>query len=176
MIFDLLAVMAILGAIALGAWKGFAWQVAGVASLVAGFVVAIPLSKLIAPLFGSTAPLNRFVALAVLYFIVSLGIYIAALIYRRTIERWQLHHWDRHLGGVMGGIKGFMLCITLVFFAITLVPPLREPILTTRMGRLIGRTMDAVHPIWPPAVHEILHPYIHHLDAPPPAPEHHHHR
>jgi membrane protein required for colicin V production len=180
MIFDLVVIGVVLGAIALGGWKGFAWQVAGIVSLVAGFVVAIPLSKPLAPIFGHSEPLNRFVALAVLYICVSLGIYIVALVYRKTLERWQLHHWDKHLGAVMGGMKGILLCMTLTFFAITLFRSLRDPIFNTKTGRLMGRAMMGLHPVLPEEVHDVIHPYIHHLDEPgdPPADEHepdHHH-
>lgn len=171
MIFDLLAVGVILLGFALGAWKGFAWQLAGILSLLAGFAVGLPLSKIAAPVFGSVEPLNRFIALAVIYAIVSLGIYVGAFTYRRTIEKWQLQHWDRHLGSLMGGIKGFLLCLTLTFFAITLISPFREPLLTTRMGWVMARTMDLLHPVWPDEAHKIIHPYIHHLDEPPPERE-----
>lgn len=168
--FDAVVVLLVLGAFALGAWKGFAWQIAGILSLLAGFVVAIPLSKVLAPLFGASAPLNRFIALAVVYALVSLGLYLLAFLYRKAISRWELDKWDNHLGAVFGGLKGYLLCTTLVFFALTLFRGLREPILTTRLGNLMGRTMLAVHPVWPPEVHDIIHPYIHHLDPPQPAP------
>jgi membrane protein required for colicin V production len=170
MTFDILVVITILLGAVFGAWKGLAWQVASILSLVAGFVVAIPLSGPLAPLFGSSAPLNRFVAVAVLYAVVSLGIYIIALCYRTAIQKWKLEQWDRHLGGVMGAVKGFLLCLTVTYFAVTLAASLRDPILTTRTGKLMAHTMSAVHPIWPPGVHDILHPYVHRLDESPKPP------
>jgi uncharacterized membrane protein required for colicin V production len=170
MTFDILVVMTILLGAVFGAWKGLAWQVASILSLVAGFAVAIPLSGPVAPLFGASAPLNRFVAVAVLYAVVSLGIYLVALFYRTAIQKWKLDQWDRHLGGVMGAVKGFLLCLTLTYFAVTLAAGLREPILTTRTGKLMAHTMSAVHPIWPPGVHDIIHPYVHRLDETPKPP------
>jgi len=172
MIFDLVVVIVVLLGVLLGAWKGLAWQLAGIASLVAGFVVAIPLSAPLATFFGQGAPLNRFIALGVIYGLVSLGIYLVALFYRQTIQKWQLDRWDRHLGAVMGGVKGFLFCVMVVFFSVTLLRGLREPILTTRTGKLIGQFMTAIHPVWPPEVHDIVHPYVHHLDKhhPPAAP------
>lgn len=170
MVFDILVVLAILGAIALGYWKGFAWQLAAIFSLVLGFVVAIPASKPLASFFGASAPLNRFMALAALYTVVSLGVYVAALFYRKTIERWELHHWDRHMGAVLGALKGLLFCMMLTFFAITLFSGLREPILRTTGGKLMGRTMMVLEPVFPEATHDIIHPYVHHLDPPAPAP------
>ena len=166
MIFDVVVVMTVLLASVFGAWKGLAWQAAGVLSLVAGFVVAIPLSGPFAPLFGATAPLNRFIAVAVLYALVSLGVYVAALCYRTTIQKWKLDHWDRHLGAVAGAIKGFLLGLVLTYFAVTLWAGLREPILTTRLGKVMAYAMSILHPIWPPGVHDIVHPYVHRLEEP----------
>lgn len=167
MVFDAVVVALILAAACFGAWRGFASQVAGILSLIAGFLVAIPLSAPLAPLFGSKGPLNRLIALAVVYAIVSLGMYVLAFRYYKMIQKWKLESWDRHLGTLMGAFKGCILAITLTFFAITLFSGLREPILRTSTGRLMGRVVRALHPIWPTEVHDILHPYHHLLDAPP---------
>ena len=43
----------------LGAWKGMAWQVASLASVVLSFLVAVRFSPLVAPLFGSVASSGR---------------------------------------------------------------------------------------------------------------------
>lgn len=166
MILDLLVIGVVLGAALLGAWKGLAWQLAGILSLVAGFVVALPLSGPTAHFFGQTAPLNRFIAVAVLYAAVSLAIYLTAFFYREAIQKWKLDNWDRHLGSLLGVVKGGLLCLTLTFFAITLFAGLREPILTTRSGKAMAYTMNALHPVWPPGMHAIIHPYIHHLEEP----------
>jgi membrane protein required for colicin V production len=164
--YDLAVVGIIVLSTLLGAWKGLAWQLAGILSLIAGFVVALPLSAPLAPLFGSAAPLNRFIAVAVLYAVVSLGIYLAAYFYREAIQKWKLDNWDRHLGGVLGALKGFLLCLALTFFAITLFPGLRQPVLTRPVGKLMARTMHAVHPVWPSGFHSIIHSYIEHETEP----------
>lgn len=93
MVFDLLVVLVTIGGIALGAWKGFAWQPATLFSIILGFV-----------------------------------------------------------------------------FAITLFEGLREPVLKSRMGHLMGSAMMALHPVLPDAMHEVLHDHIHHLDEPAAAP------
>src|SRR5712671_6478336 len=108
MTFDLVVVLVVLLASVFGAWKGLAWQLASIISLVVGFVVAIPFSGPMSPLFGAHPPLNRFVAVAVLYALVSLGVYVVALVYRAVIQKWKLDQWDRHLGAVMGAVKGFL--------------------------------------------------------------------
>jgi membrane protein required for colicin V production len=170
MILDLIAVLVILGSMFLGAWKGLAWQVAGLLSLLAGFVIALPFSAPVAPLFGATAPLNRFIAVAVLYVVVSLAIYVAAFWYREVIQKWQLDNWDRHLGGVLGAFKGVLFCLVLSFFALTLIPKLQDPILSTKTGKVMAYTIHELHPVWPPGVHAIIHPYIEHFEEPDETP------
>jgi membrane protein required for colicin V production len=179
MTFDVIVLGIILLAILHGAWKGLAWQLAGIFSLLAGFVVAIPASAPMAHFFGSAAPLNRFIAVAVLYALVSLGIYMAAFYYREAIQKWKLDNWDRHLGGMLGAVKGYLFCLALTFFAVTLFSGLREPILTRPTGKLMAYTMHAVHPIWPNGFHAVIHSYIKHdtepdesAPAPAPAPPH----
>lgn len=164
MVFDVLVVGIILASIALGVHRGLAWQPASLVSLASGFVIGLPLSKLLAPLFGSAAPLNRFVALAVVYALVSFAIYFLTHVYRKTIDGWDLEKWDAHLGGVVGGIKGYVFCLILTFFAITLSPGLHESLLRTSLGRLMGETIHALHPALPPEVHQILHTHMHELD------------
>lgn len=167
MVFDILAAITILGSAWLGARRGLASQVAGLLSLAAGFLVGIPLSAFLAPYFGSRGPVNRLVALAVLYAIVSLTLYALAFRFHETIRKWKLEHWDRHWGALLGAVKGLFLAVTLTFFAVTLVGGLREPILGTPSGRLMGRLLRALHPVLPPEVHDVLHPHHHYLDDPP---------
>ncbi len=173
----ILAIAILVTAVVFGIWKGFAWQLAGIVSLVLGFVVAIPLSAQIAPWFGTKAPLNRFVAMLVSYALTSLGTYLVALFYRKLLDRWHLREWDRHLGGVLGAIKGWLIVLVLVFFSSTLSVRLREAILPTSVGRYAAKTIDALHGIFPSEVHEVLHPYVHHLDeaSPTPGPAKHDH-
>lgn len=170
MVFDLVVAGIVVLAALHGAWKGLAWQLAGIFSLIAGFAVGIPGSAPIAHFFGSSAPLNRFIAVAVIYALVSLGIYLAAFYYREAIQKWKLDNWDRHLGGLLGAVKGYLMCLVLTFFAITLFAGLRAPILTRPSGKLMAYTMHAVHPIWPAGFHAVIHSYIEHDTEPDEAP------
>lgn len=172
-IYDILVLVIIGFFILFGLWKGLAFQVAGILSLILGFVIAIPGSAPLASLFGSTPPLNRFIAAGVIYALVSLGLFLAAFYYREFISKWKLENWDRHLGGVFGALKGFLLSFTLTFFAITCFPSLRHPILSRPTGKLMAYTMHALHPLWPAGLHEIIHSYIQHdkePDEPPAVP------
>ncbi len=171
MVYDILVLVIIGFFILFGLWKGLAFQVAGILSLVLGFVVSIPGSAVLAPVFGSTPPLNRFIAGGVIYAVISLGLFLAAYYYREFISKWKLENWDRHLGGVFGALKGFLLAFALTYFAITCFPSLRHPILSRPTGHFMARTMHLLHPIWPAGFHEIIHSYVEHETEPdePPA-------
>ena len=52
-----------------GFWKGMAWQIASLASLVVSYFAALRFSEQLAPMFGDQAPLNRFVAMLAIYIV-----------------------------------------------------------------------------------------------------------
>ena len=72
--YDYFMLVVLVGATIFGFWKGFAWQIASLASFVASYFVALRFSPQLAPLFGDTAPFNRFLAMLVLYLGTSLAI------------------------------------------------------------------------------------------------------
>ncbi len=61
----MLAVLVIM--LAVGVWKGMAWQLAALGSVVISAGVAVHFSAPLAPMFGSNEPWNRFLAMLVLY-------------------------------------------------------------------------------------------------------------
>jgi len=164
MTLTLLAAAIVVTGIVFGVWKGFAWQLAGVVSLILGFVVALPVSGTVAPLFGAKAPMNRFIAIAVLYAFTSLGTYLVAFLYRNALDRWQLKEWDRHLGGVLGGVKGWLIVLVLTLISATLSSKARETVLRTPVGRYVAISVDALEVLFPAEVHDVIHPYVHELD------------
>ena len=169
MVFNLIVEMTILGGAWFGARRGLASQVAGLLSLVAGFLVAIPLSTPLASLFSSKEPVGRLIALAVICALLSLTLYALAFRYHKMTAKWKLEHWDRHRGALMGAVKGCFPAITLTFLALLLVGDLRVPILRPPPGRLMGRLVRALHPLLPREVHDVLHPDHHDLDEPGPS-------
>ena len=65
--YDVFMILVLAGATLFGVWKGMAWQLASLASLIASYFVALTFSPQLAPMFGEEAPWNRFIAMAVLY-------------------------------------------------------------------------------------------------------------
>lgn len=163
-IYDMLMLIMMIGAILLGAWRGMAWQLAPIASLLIGGVAAYESADQLAPWFGDNRPTNYLFALLTVYVVVSLGIYLIARSVRNVIEKFKMEAYDRHLGAILGGVKGLLLCLVVTFFLVTMSPPAREHIRTSHSGYLAAIIMDQLHEVMPPAVHDAIGPYIHSLD------------
>ena len=158
-VFDLLGAGFVLLAAVLGAWKGFAWQVASVISPVAGIALGWPLSEKLAPHLEAASPFDRWAAFAILFVLVSMVVYLLALGIRKTLERAGLRPWDRHLGFLAGGLKGFALAVFLTAAGLALFADQSERVRATRMGRLMTAAVRSVDPALPPAVGAILEPF-----------------
>ena len=163
-VYDLGMLAVLLVAVVFGAWKGMAWQIASLASLVLSAAVAIRFSGPLAPLFSSSEPWNRFLAMFVLYLAVSLLIWIVFRMVSRGIDRVQLREFDRQAGALVGGLKGVALCLIITFFAVTLSEAARQAVLRSRSGYYIARLIQRAEPVLPEEVRGVLGGYIEELD------------
>ncbi len=162
--YDLGMLAVLLVAALFGAWKGMAWQIASLASVVLSATVAIRFSGLLAPLFSSQEPWNRFVAMLVLYLGVSLLVWLVFRMVSRAIDRVQLREFDRQAGALLGGLKGVALCLVITFFAVTLSEAARQAVLRSRSGHYIARLIQRADPVMPEEVRGVLGQYIDELD------------
>lgn len=158
----MLAVLAI--ATFFGAWKGMAWQIASLSSLIASYFISLRFSESLAPYFGERAPLNRFLAMLALYLATSLVIWLVFRVVSNAINRVQLKEFDRQVGGLFGAAKGALLCVAITFFAVSLSEPAREMVLKSRSGYYIAVLIDRANPIMPREIHDVLRPYLHTLE------------
>lgn len=143
-----------------GAWKGMAWQVAPIVSIVLGYVVAYPLSAQYAPWFGEHAPTNRFVALLAIYVGIALAVHLVIRIFHGVIESMKMVNFDRHVGVLLGAVKGCLICLLITFFFVSLSPKGRDHVLQTKSGYAAGYVMRQIEPVLPGEVHDFLEPYL----------------
>lgn len=160
MIFDALVVAFVALAAGIGAWKGFAWQVGAIAAPVAGFAAGWPLSARFSGFFTLAAPLDRWAAFGVLYLIITLAVFLAALAARRGIRRAELGAWDRHLGFLAGAAKGFAAALILTAGALAVSPELRDRVRATTSGAVMARVVRAVRPVLPESLDPWLVPLL----------------
>lgn len=154
--------LAVLGfATIFGFWKGLAWQIASLASLVVSYFVALKFADRIAPMISPHAPWNKFVAMLLIYAAASLVIWMLFRIVSGAIDRVKLNEFDRQMGALVGFAKGVLLCIAITFFAVTLLgQQQRERIVASRSGQYIVQILDKADSVAPPEVHDVIGPYI----------------
>ncbi|MDC0307874.1 MAG: CvpA family protein [Planctomycetaceae bacterium] len=164
-IWDLLVVGVIAFSVIRGAVKGLVWQLATIASIVLCFMFAESLSIVLAPMIGLKEPLNRWVAMFLLYLIFSFLAFAVARSMKTMIEEAKFTEYDRHMGAVLGLLKGVGIALILTFFSVTLSEQARDHVMGTLSGKYAAIIMDRLHPVMPTELHTVLEPYIHSLDG-----------
>jgi membrane protein required for colicin V production len=163
--YDLLMLLVLVAATLFGFWKGMAWQIASLASLVVSYFAALRFSAQLAPVFGEHAPWNRFVAMLVIYIVTSFVIWTVFRLISGMIDKVRLESFDRQLGAMFGLAKGVLLCVAITFFAVTLLPPAQgEAIVSSQSGRYIVALLDKSHSVFPPEIHQVIDPYLHKIE------------
>ncbi len=159
--YDLL-MLAVLGAATIfGFWKGLAWQIASLASLVVSYFVALKFADRIAPMLSQHAPWNKFLAMLVIYAGASFAIWMIYRAVGAAIDRVKLNEFDRQMGALVGFAKGVLLCIAITFFGVTLLSQTqRERIIASRSGQYIVQILDKADAVAPPEIRQVIGPYI----------------
>lgn len=158
-IYDGIMIVLVVVAVIQGAWRGMIWQVAPIASLVLGYIVSYPMSLSVAQYFGEP-PLNRLWAMIAIYAAVSLAVYLVLRSVRESFDRLKLTEFDRHLGAILGLVKGGLLAIVITIGLITVSPQARELILKSESSTIAARTVNTISPILPKALNDLVRPYI----------------
>lgn len=162
--YDIFMLVLLAFATLFGFWKGMAWQVASIGSLVLSYLVATRYAGELAPSISSEAPWNRFVAMLLLYLLTSLIVWMVFRVVARLIDRVQLKEFDRQAGAMVGLGKGILLCLVVTFFAVTLSESARQTVLQTRSGRYMAVFIQRAAPALPGEVRKQLGQYIEEFD------------
>lgn len=158
-VFDGIFLGVILAGVIWGSWKGLTWELATVASLVLGYLVAYPSAGKLAPSFPGNASVSWLLALAAAYVLVSGGSFGAAWMLRSALRKYKFESYDRHLGGIVGGVGGMAVAIVATVLTISIAPGTRQPILTSTSGKAISRVLETVHDALPDSVHKTMEPF-----------------
>ncbi|MBA4030352.1 MAG: hypothetical protein C0478_05600 [Planctomyces sp.] len=157
--YDIVMLLIVVGMAIQGAWRGLAWQVAPVASLILGYMVAGPLSPSLAPLFGKP-PLADVLALVAVYVAVSLAVYLMIRSVKESLEKLKLAEFDKHLGFLLGAVKGIILTVVVTVVLITVSPAAREMILQTESHSIARLIIGEALPLMPETFRSTLAPYL----------------
>ncbi|QDT66023.1 CvpA family protein [Calycomorphotria hydatis] len=164
--YDLAVVALLVFCIARGAARGFIWQVAGIAGLLLSFLFAESLSPIIAPLIAVKPPLNRWIAMFLIYIGASFVSFAVARSLRQGIEKWKFEEYDRHLGMVFGFLKGAGFAMLITFFSVTLSDWARPYVMKSYSGYAAAYVMWNVQPVMPEELAGVLDPYLKNFDPP----------
>lgn len=159
--YDILMLLVLLAATLFGFWKGMAWQIASLASLVVSYFAALRFADRLAPMISNHAPWNKFVAMLAIYIATSFVIWTIFRLVSGMIDRVKLDGFDHQMGGLIGLAKGVLLCIAITFFALTILPQAqRDTIVASRTGEYIVVLLDKTDAVVPPEIHDVIHPYV----------------
>ncbi|SMP51122.1 membrane protein required for colicin V production [Neorhodopirellula lusitana] len=164
--YDIIMAVVLIGAMIFGAVKGFAWQLASIASIVVSYAVAYHYREPFSQNIHAAPPWNRFLAMLILYIGTSLVIWVAFRIIGGTIDRMKLKEFDRQVGALFGLGKGAILCTLITLFAVTLFgDSTRDTIVGSHSGRWIARLLDQSDAIMPEELAPVVAPYLENFDA-----------
>ena len=159
--YDLVMLAVLVFATIFGFWKGLAWQVASLASLVVSYFAALKFADKLAPMVSEHAPFNKFVAMLIIYAGASLAIWMLFRVVAGVIDGVKLKEFDRQMGALVGFAKGVLICIAITFFAVSLLGQVqRDKILASRSGHYIVQVLDKADAVAPPEIKGVIGPYI----------------
>jgi membrane protein required for colicin V production len=163
--YDIVMLVVLVGATLFGAVKGFAWQLASIASIVVSYLVAYHFREPFSQSIHADPPWNRFLAMLILYVGTSLVIWVAFRMVSGSIDRLKLKEFDRQIGALFGLAKGALYCSLITLFAVTLLgDQIREKIVVSKSGRYIADVLNKSEAIIPPEIQEVVDPYLKRFD------------
>lgn len=162
--YDIIMLVVLGGATFFGFIKGFAWQVASLASLVLSYTLALRFADALAPQLNADPRLSKYLAMLLIYCGTSLAVWLGFRVVSGTIDRIRLREFDRQMGGLFGLAKGALFCTIVTFFAVTLSEASRAAVLKSKSGSMVAQLLHKATPVMPPELAQTLDPYIKQLD------------
>jgi membrane protein required for colicin V production len=133
-IVDIVVLAVLLYCMVKGASRGLLSQLAWVIALLLCFKFSGTLAPAIEPMIGVAPPLKQWIAMLVVYVGLCGVSFVAAGMLSSWMEKAKVIDFDKHLGGVLGLVKGVIICMTGLFFAITMSEPMRLIVSKTYSG------------------------------------------
>lgn len=163
--YDILMLIVLALAVAWGAWKGLAWQIASLASIALSYFVALRFRGQLAAMITAAPPWNVFLSMLILFLGTGLIVWVGFNFVSELIERVKLKEFDRQLGALFGAAKGVLLCVLITLFSVALLSDSqRQAICNSRSGYYIAVLLDRADLVIPHELHGVLEPYLDQLD------------
>lgn len=144
-----------------GYFKGLAWQISSIASIVVSYVVAYRFRDRVAQHIDMPDPWRNLIAMLLLFVGCSLIIWFLFQNIRGLIEKAKLKDFDHQLGAIFGAMKGAAWCTVITLFGVSLLQPsMSQEIVNSRSGGYIARILASSKTVIPPQVQEVIQPYL----------------
>ncbi|MDR0706076.1 MAG: CvpA family protein [Planctomycetaceae bacterium] len=164
-VFDLI-IFAILIALAFRGWMtGMVAQIVSVGSLAASRIAASRFSFLFAPSIPAEEPWNNIGAMIVLFIVTMLAVRLAHRYLEKKIKDWNLAKWNRHFGGLLGLLKGLILCMVLTFFGVMLSETTRDIVFKSKSGNYLACLIEKTETFIPSDSCELLRRQLEYFNA-----------
>ena len=148
-IVDIVVLAVLLYCAVKGASRGLLSQLAWVVALLLCFKFSGTLAPAIEPMIGVAPPLKQWIAMLVVYVGLCGVSFVAAGMLSSWMEKARVIDFDKHLGGVLGLLKGVIICMTGLFFAITMSEPMRLIVSKTYSGLATAHILNLSQHIIP---------------------------
>ena len=158
--YDMLMLAVLVGMTIFGAYKGMAWQVAAISSVVVSCFMAVKFGGLLAPHIGAQPPWDYCIAMLILYVSTSLAIWMFFRVIAGIIDRVKLKDFDRQMGALFGLTRGVLYCLVITFFAVTLSESSRQAVLKSRSGYYTAVLIHRAAPVLPDQLRDVLGKHI----------------
>ncbi len=141
-IYDIIFI-ALIGFTALfGYQRGLARQIASIASIVIGYMVAVNFCTPFARAIPAEAPWNKFAAMGILFLATSLLVWSIYAQLSSSLKKMELKGFDHQAGAIFGGLKGLLLVCILTLFGVSLLgKQVHDAIHESKTGQIVVSTI-----------------------------------
>lgn len=120
-IYDIIVLVIMGVTVLLGYQRGLMRQVASIASIVVGYLVAVSFREPLSKAIPAEAPWNKIAAMAILFLATSLLIWSIYASISSSLKKLEIKGFDHQAGAILGGIKGLLICCIGTMFAVSLL-------------------------------------------------------
>ena len=155
--YDIIMAAVLVTATLYGAWKGSAWQLTSLTSIVVGYFIAYRYHAVVSPWIPVPAPGSVVLAMLLLFLLTSWAIWAAFRRLAKWLDRLQLRGFDHRLGALLGLAKGTILCVVITFCAVVFLgASQRQAIVQSTSGYCAAVLLQRSRRLLPAEAREVL--------------------
>jgi membrane protein required for colicin V production len=167
-IYDIVVLIVLGVTILLGYHRGLMRQVASIASIIAGYLVAMSFREPLSKAIPAEAPWNKIAAMAILFLATSLLIWSIYASISKSLKKMEIKGFDHQAGAIFGGLKGLLICCIGTMFAVSLLGDrVHRSIHESKTGSFVVSTIYTLAeylPIVPTELRAYLNPQFDRFD------------